>query len=200
MNVADTLACPARRARDLRDLLERTVAGADRLAAPVLERLGGAEPDPGLTPQERFALFLDASDCLSERESGARLFFGFLCHAYALHGRTGALSDGELLEAGERAVRSLLDTPDGDVPEWLAEEPAEEPEAAGWPPAAGCGGEGPAVPLGRAFGEALAFAQGWCETRLLLEDADGPAGEAPPAGEPDLRWWTRVLRVPDCPV
>ena len=156
-------------ARDLRALLERTICQADRLVSPVLERVRRAAPDPDLSPQDRYTLFLDATGCLGEeRESRTRLFFGFLCHAYALHGSMAAMPDSELLDAAGRALESILDTPDENVPEWLKEEteafvPITERDEAG--------ADIPKL-LRRAFDYALEFAEGWCETRLLLEDAD----------------------------
>jgi hypothetical protein len=155
-------------ALDLRALLERTVCEAGRLISPVLERVRRAAPDPDLSPQDRYSLFLEATDCLGEeRESGARLFFGFLCHAYALHERMGAMPDDELLDAAGRALESILATPDDDVPVWLAEElealtplPERDRDVADAPEL-----------LRRAFAAALEFAEGWCEAQEAEEEA-----------------------------
>ncbi len=176
-------------ALDLRTMLGRTVGEAGGLISPVLERLGCACLNPDLTPQDRYSLFLEATDCLGEeRESGARLFFGFLCHAYALHERMGAMPDDELLDAAGRALESILATPDDDVPDWLAEElEALEPV----PERDGGVGDAPEL-LRWAFDNALGFAEGWCETRLLLEDADPETLQGLLSGEHDRQWFLKV--------
>lgn len=176
-------------ALDLRALLERTVCEAGRLISPVLERVRRAAPDPDLSPQDRYSLFLEATDCLGEeRESGARLFFGFLCHAYALHERMGAMPDGELLDAAGRALESILATPDGDVPAWLME------EVEGFASITGRDVDAAAVPelLRRVFDAALGFAADWCETRLFLEGADCETLQGLLSGEHDRQWFLSV--------
>ena len=180
----------ARQARDLRTMLDRTVGEADRLISPVLERLGGAYLYPDATPPDRYALFLEATDCISEeRESGAHLFFGFLCHAYALHGRMGAMPDDELLDAAGRALESILTTPDDDVPSWLMEE-----EDVALSPLPMRDGDVAAVPelLRRAFDAALGFAVDWCETRVFLEGADNETLQGLLSGDHDHQWFLRV--------
>ncbi len=140
-------------------------------------------------PQDRYTLFLEATDCLEEeRESGARLFFGFLCHAYALHERMGAMPDDELLDAAGRALESILATPDDDVPAWLME------EVEGFAHIPGRGGDVADVPelLRRVFDAALEFAAGWCETRLFLEGADYETLQGLLSGEHDQQWFLRV--------
>jgi len=176
-------------ALDLRALLERTVCEAGRLISPVLERVRRAAPDPDLSPQDRYTLFLDATGCLGEeRESGTRLFFGFLCHAYALHGSMAAMPDDELLDAAGRALESILATPDDDVPDWLA----EELEAlAPLPERYRDVGDAPEL-LRRVFDAALEFAAGWCETRLFLEGADYETLQGLLSGEHDQQWFLRV--------
>jgi len=176
-------------ALDLRALLERTVCEAESLTGPVLERVRRAAPDPDLSPQDRYTLFLDATGCLGEeRESGARLFFGFLCHAYALHERMGAMPDGELLDAAGRALESILATPDDDVPAWLME------EVEGFASITGRDVDAAAVPelLRRVFDAALEFAAGWCETRLFLEGADYETIQGLLSGDHDQQWFLRV--------
>jgi len=179
----------ARQALDLRTLLDRTVCEAESLTGPVLERLNGAEPAPDLSPQDRYSLFLEATGCLGEeRESGARLFFGFLCHAYALHGSMSAMPDGELLDAAGRALESILATPDADVPDWLAEElEALEPV----PVRDRDVGDAPEL-LRRVFDAALGFAADWCETRLFLEGADCETLQGLLSGEHDRQWFLSV--------
>lgn len=179
----------ARQALGLRGMLDRTIGEADRLISPVLERLRGACMHPDMTPQDRYTLFLEATGCLSEeRESGARLFFGFLCHACALHERMGAMPDGELLDAAGRALESILTTPDDDVPAWLME------EVEGFAHIPGRDGGVADVPelLRRAFDAALGFAADWCETRLYLEGSDYETLQDLLPGEHDRQWFLRV--------
>ncbi len=179
----------ARQALDLRTMLDRTVGEAGGLISPVLERLCGACLNPDLTPQNRYSLFLAETDCLAEdRESGAHLFFGFLCHAYALHGSMGTMPDCELLDAAGRALDSILATPDADVPDWLAEElEALEPVLE----RGGGVGDAPEL-LRRVFDAALGFAKDWCETRLYLEGADCETLQGLLAGEHDEQWFLKV--------
>ena len=179
----------ARQALDLRTMLDRTVGEADRLISPVLERLGGAYLYPDVTPQDRYTLFLEATDCISEeRESGAHLFFGFLCHAYALHERMGAMPDDELLDAAGRALESILATPDDDVPAWLMD------EVEGFASITERDGDVADVPelLRRAFDAALGFAVDWCETRVFLEGADNETLQGLLSGDHDQQWFLRV--------
>ena len=179
----------ARQALDLRTMLDRTAGEADRLISPVLEHLGGACLYPDTTPPDRYTLFLEATDCISEeRESGAHLFFGFLCHAYALHGSMAAMLDSELLDAAGRALESILATPDADVPDWLAEElEALEPV----PVRDRDVGDAPEL-LRRVFDAALGFAADWCETRLFLEGADCETLQGLLSGEHDRQWFLSV--------
>ena len=176
----------------LRTLILETVAVADALIAPDFP---GNETCPTLpkdTPQHRFDSFLDVSDCLDDRESGARLYFGVLCHAYALHAHMGVLGDPGLADAARRAAGTLCAMPDEDVPAWLRDSVPKDmqPET---------------VPVTDAevyaflrdmFGNALAFAGGYCGEGAGLPGVGEDGTCALVNDGTDIRWWASVLERP----
>ena len=167
----------------LRALLHETVAAADALVGPVLAKISGCDP-VDLTPQVRFNIFVEATSCLNERESGAGACFGLLCHAYALRQHMEAMGDDELMAAAARSWWLIVYTPGA----WEGEPAPVELEMQGL---------APCEALLRAFENALVSTKDWCETRLALMDMDDEKVQQLLEDDPDLQWWVRVQGIPE---